>query len=332
MSWCLWRDRSLVPVLLTAYAVARELGQGRSTALIVATAIAVLPSQVSQMATAYVDNAVLAMVLAASLFLAHSLAARYRPNGLDRPRPVWPASFLVGASCGLGLLVKMSFLPLLVPAAIILALAFVASGSPQRASGLCHGSHGGAPNLVFNWVMRGSPFYPFEIVRFLPYNEQHSWILSKYGEGATVPELARAAKALVFNLFSLDPFLNLGSSGVVLVVLGCVGSIRLARSRGAVVPALGRRWGGPDDCEFLQPAQQFHGGLVDSDDGTVSGSQPGRAHGCQLSGATGTSAPSACAGSGDRVLRLRSTGLARGAESSRRSRWRHLWVWWSFWV
>lgn len=215
-------------VMLTVYAVARELGQGRSTALIVATAISVLPSQVSQMATAYVDNAVLAMVLIASLFLLIVLRPETDRAGLDQPKSGMASSFLVGASCGLGLLVKMSFLPLLVPAAIILVWHSLSRSRVEEFLAFLVGLMVAGPNLVFNWVMRGSPFYPFEIVQFLPFNEQHSWILSKYGEGATAPELARAAKALVFNLFSLDPFLNMGLLGVVLVVLGGVGSIRLA--------------------------------------------------------------------------------------------------------
>lgn len=90
-----------------------------------------------------------------------------------------------------------------------------------------------APNLIFNWVHRGSPFYPFEIVKFLPFNEQHSWILSKYGEGATVGELMRAAKALVINESPIDPFLNVGFLGLLLLVLGVLGSRTLLRtSRG----------------------------------------------------------------------------------------------------
>jgi len=217
-------------VLLTAYAVARELGQERSTALIVATAIGVLPSQVSQMATAYVDNVVLVLVLVVSLFL----LILWRPGtggaGQGSPDSGLSASLLVGASCGLGLLVTMSFLPLLAPAAIILVWHSLSRRRSKEVLAFLLGLMVAAPNLAFNWVMRGSPFYPFEIVRFLPYNEQHSWILSKYGEGATAPELARAAKALVFNLFPLDPFLNVGLLGVVLVVLGWVGSMRLART------------------------------------------------------------------------------------------------------
>ena len=59
-------------VLALGYAVVREMEQSRSTAALVATAIAVIPSQVGQMSTAYVDNAVLAMVLGASLFLVGS--------------------------------------------------------------------------------------------------------------------------------------------------------------------------------------------------------------------------------------------------------------------
>jgi len=220
-------------VLLAAYSVVRELDQDRSTALIVATAIAVLPSQVSQMSTAYVDNAVLAMVLVASLFLLVSLRPQSDSEREGDARLGTPAALLVGASCGLGLLVKMSFLPLLVPAGIILAWQSASRRQPREFVAFLLGLAVAVPNLVFNWILRGSPFYPFEIVDFLPFNEQHSWILSKYGEGATVPELTRAAKALVINLFPLDPFLNMGLLGVTLGVLGTWGSVRLARtSRG----------------------------------------------------------------------------------------------------
>ena len=224
--WCL--------VLLVAYCVARELDQDRSTALIVATAIAVLPSQVSQISTAYVDNAVLAMVLVTSLFLLILL----RPeNGSEKEgassQSGVAASLLVGASCGLGLLVKMSFLPLLAPVAVILAWHSLRRGQPRQLLAFIMGLVVAAPNLIFNWIKRGSPFYPFEIAEFLPYNEQHSWVLSNFGEGATVSELLSAAKALVINESVQDPFLNPGFLGVLLLVLGVAGSRQLVRtSRG----------------------------------------------------------------------------------------------------
>jgi len=222
-------------VLLTAYAVARELGQERSTALIVATAISVLPSQVSQIATAYVDNAVLAMVLAASLFLL--ILLRSGTEGAKQPSERvdggFAASLLIGVSCGLGLLVKMSFLPLLAPAALILAWRSLRRRRPWDLAAFLGGLTVAAPNLIFNWVHRGSPFYPFEIFEFLPYNQQHSWILSKYGEGATVAELMRAAKALLINESPIDPFLNVGFLGLLLLILGIGGSSYLMRtSRG----------------------------------------------------------------------------------------------------
>lgn len=222
-------------VLLAAYAVARELGQERSTSLIVATAIAVLPSQISQMSTAYVDNAVLAMVLATSLFLL--ILLRSGTDDVKQPSERvdagFAASLLIGASCGLGLMVKMSFLPLLAPAAFILVWHSLRRRRPWDLGAFLGGLAVAAPNLVFNWVHRGSPFYPFEIIDALPYNEQHSWILSKYGEGATVAELMRAAKALVINESPIDPFLNVGFLGVLLLVLGVIGSMGLTRtSRG----------------------------------------------------------------------------------------------------
>lgn len=210
-------------VLMAAYAVARELGQERTTSLIVATAIAVLPSQISQMSTAYVDNGVLAMVLVCSLFLLVYLKQEKTAS----------AALLMGAAAGLGLLVKMSFLPLLAPAGVIVAWFALRRRRFVDLAAFAIGLSVAIPNLVFNWVQRGSPFYPFEVVGFLPFNEQHSWILNKYGEGATVPELIRAAKALVINESPIDPFLNVGFLGVVLLILGVIGSFKLTgTSRG----------------------------------------------------------------------------------------------------
>ena len=174
------------------------------------------------MSTAYVDNAVLAMVLSASLFLLVLL---------DRERDLSAAAFLFGAACGVGLLVKMSFLPLFLPASLIVAWLAWRRHELSGAVAFAGGITVVIPNLLFNWVHRGSPFYPFEIVSFLPFNRQHSWILSKYGEGATPAELARAAKALVVNESPIDPFLNVGFLGVVLLVLGLVAATGLVRSR-----------------------------------------------------------------------------------------------------
>jgi hypothetical protein len=207
-------------VLLGGYAVARELGQERSTALVVATAMAMLPSQISQLSTAYVDNAVLAMVLAASLFVLVFLEGTAGEG----------AALMLGMACGLGLLVKMSFLPLLAVAAIIVLWRAARRRSYGDLLGFAAGVAVATPNLLFNWTKRGSPFYPFEIVKSLPYNEQHSWILSRLGEGATPAELIRAAKALVVNDSAIDPFLNVGILGALLLVLGIVGSTTLLRS------------------------------------------------------------------------------------------------------
>ncbi len=220
--WCL--------VWLAAYSVVRELDQDRTAALIVATAIAALPCQISQISTAYVDNAVLAMVLLASLFLLFFLRSQPDAEPHGSVDPGTAASLLVGASCGLGLLVKMSFLPLLVSAVLILTWHSLRWRRPWQLVAFIVGVMVAAPNLIFNWVKRGSPFYPFEILESLPFNEQHSWILGKYGEGATVPELARAGRALLFNLFPLDPFLNVGFLGAVLVALGCIGAVQLAKT------------------------------------------------------------------------------------------------------
>ena len=210
-------------VLVAAYGVARELGQDRVTALIVAAALAVLPSQASQMNTAYVDNAVLAMVLVASLFLLVLLRDPDVSAG-------GAASFLVGAACGVGLMVKMTFLPLLATAVVIVAWRALRSRQMGDLIAFIGGAAVVAPNLAFNWIHRGSPFYPFRIIESLPYNQQHEWILGKYGEGATPAELIRAGKALLVNIFPLDPFLNVGFLGLVLLLFGVAGSARLARS------------------------------------------------------------------------------------------------------
>lgn len=221
-------------VLTAAYAVARELGQDRATSLIVAVALAVLPSQASQLNTAYVDNAVLAMVLVASLFLLVLLRdPGASASGAGTRNFAAAASFFIGAACGVGLMVKMSFLPLLAVAVVIVTWRALRSRRIRDLVACIGGAVVVAPNLAFNWIHRGSPFYPFRIIESWPYDAQHAWILGKYGEGATPAELIRAGKALLVNIFPLDPFLNIGFLGLVLLVFGVVGSARLARtSRG----------------------------------------------------------------------------------------------------
>ena len=86
------------------------------------------------------------------------------------------------------------------------------------------------PNLVFNWVHARLSVLSLRDRRFLPLQRAALLDPEQVRGRGHGPGAGRAAKALVFNLLPVDPFLNLGLSGVVLVVLGCVGSIRLARS------------------------------------------------------------------------------------------------------
>ena len=147
--------------LVTTYALARQLGQQPLVSLLVASALALMPAQITQIHTAYVDNAALFLVLAATLFLVvrHRIGAQSAALAGSRSDDV-TSSLLLGMSCGLGVLVKTSFLPMAATAAL-LTLGFAAANrrlAPLVAFGA--GASVAVPNLRLQLGPAGIPPLP----------------------------------------------------------------------------------------------------------------------------------------------------------------------------
>ena len=230
------RSESGRRVSLTTYALARQLGQQPLVSLLVASALALMPAQITQIHTAYVDNAALFLVLAATLFLVvrHRIGAQSAALAGSRSDDV-TSSLLLGMSCGLGVLVKTSFLPMAATAAL-LTLGFAAANrrlAPLVAFGA--GASVAVPNLVFNWVQRGSPFYPFRIAGFLSFNHQLSETLAKFGPADPWRQGLRALGTLFVEPPGSGSFLNLGWSAAILLGVGLVGARRISRMPGGAV-------------------------------------------------------------------------------------------------
>ena len=210
-------------VLVATYALTRALGQSPVTGLLVALAIGTLPSQLTQLNTAYVDNAVLLMAVVAGLCVVEL------ERGGDR---VW-APLLLGASCGLGVAIKLTFLPVVAAGAISSVWWAWRRRSVAFLGAFLAGSAIVVPNWVFNLVHRGSPFYPFRVLDPLPYNQALEDLLSSAPAKELGPALGAALEALLINVRDVDPFLNVGWLGLCLLLLGLVGASRRARSMGS---------------------------------------------------------------------------------------------------
>jgi 4-amino-4-deoxy-L-arabinose transferase-like glycosyltransferase len=224
----------LVPVLsiglwalvaISAYVLARSLQQSVEIALIVALGVALFPSQITLTSTAYVDNALLWLVLVASICVRHVEANR---DGGDLQsaahRQDLATSWILGASVGLGTIVKLSFLPILGVAALV---AGWYSWRKRRVSLLLAFGLGAfivVPNLVFNFLHRGSPFYPFRVLSGLPFNEQLTSMLGTFSEVNLFTAVLRGLIGLTVNVWPGEPFLNFGWLGLVLIALGLAGA------------------------------------------------------------------------------------------------------------
>ena len=234
-AWSLiWRDgEALVAIasvlswvicLPLAYGLARRLEQPRLPSLLAATAVLLLPSQITQIATAYVDNLQLMLVLACALLLVEALqVGRASPRRMTSREHVVIA-VLLGLGCGLGALVKLSFLPFAVMVAFAITWDSIRSGRALGVLAFVAGATIVAPNLAFNWVHRGSPFYPFRVLDALPYNQELAELLSRQQGLNTTDRLLSALVALVTNVRPPDPFLNIGFAGMFLLLLGIGGA------------------------------------------------------------------------------------------------------------
>jgi hypothetical protein len=207
-----------------AYGLARRFEQPPLPSLLAAAALVLLPSQITQIATAYVDNLQLMLMLACALLLVEALqAGRASPRRMTSREYVLIA-VLLGLGCGLGTLVKLSFLPFAAMIAFAITWDSIRGGRGRGVLAFAAGATIVVPNFAFNWVHRGSPFYPFHVLDSLPYNEQLAELLSRQQGLNTTDRLLSALIALVTNVRPPDPFLNIGFAGLFLLLLGMGGA------------------------------------------------------------------------------------------------------------
>ena len=213
---------SWVICLPLAYGLARRYEQEPLPSFLAALAVVVLPSQITQIATAYVDNLHLMLVLACGALFLEALDVGRASVATSR-RVQTTIATLLGVGCGVGVLVKLSFVPLAGMIALALAWQRVRRRRPGDVLAFAAGAALVLPNLAFNWLQRGSPFYPFR-VDSLPFNQQLAQLLSEPQASLDSAERALGAViALVRNVRFDDPFLNVGFAGMVLLLFGLAG-------------------------------------------------------------------------------------------------------------
>jgi len=212
-------------ILVASFALTRALGQEPVGALVVALGIATLPSQLTQLNTAYVDNGVLLMALIAALCVVE----------MERGGDSAASSLVLGASCGLGVAIKLTFLPVGAAGALLSLWWAWRRRRPALLGAFLAGSVVVLPNWIFNVVHRGSPFYPFRVLESLPYNQALENLLSNAPSKELGPALIEALKALLINVRDVDPFLNVGWLGLGFLILGVVGGWRRSKAVGSRV-------------------------------------------------------------------------------------------------
>jgi hypothetical protein len=210
-------------ILVATFALTRALGQGPVTGLLITLAVGTLPSQLTQLNTAYVDNGVLLMAVIAALCVVE----------MERGGRSAGSLLLFGASCGLGVAIKLTFLPVAAAGALASAVWAWQRRRPSFIWAFCAGSAIVLPNWIFNLVHRGSPFYPFRVVEALPYNQALENLLSSAPSKDFSTALSDALKALLINVRDVDPFLNVGWLGLCLLLLGLVGGVRRSKTVGS---------------------------------------------------------------------------------------------------
>lgn len=219
-------------VLLGAYCAVRSLGAAERPALLVALVTALTPAVVNFITPGHVENILLALFLLSFVFL-HRASTQHGP----------PDALI--AAGGLGLMAGVKF-PAIAYLPLGLTLLAVAARSWDRrrrfvvaAACLFALAIGGLPYLRA-WTETGSPTYPFSVTigshTIFHGNPQLSDVLS----GRTVAERSMPADAWLVDLFvpSLEDyfinrsqFLNLGPSGLLLLVLGIFGAGAAFRHR-----------------------------------------------------------------------------------------------------
>jgi hypothetical protein len=207
-----------------AYGLARRYQQQPLPSLLAASAVVLLPSQITQVATAYVDNLQLMLVLACALLLDETLQTASASQRSVTAGADVTIAILLGVGCGLGTLVKLSFLPFAAMAAFAVTWDSIRHGRSRRVLAFAAGATIVLPNLAFNWVSRGSPFYPFRVLDSLPYNQELAQLLSQQQGLNTTDRILAALVALVTNVRPPDPFLNIGLGGMLLLLLGVCGA------------------------------------------------------------------------------------------------------------
>jgi len=217
-----------VVCLLLGYGLARRCHQNPLPSLLAALALVILPSQLAEIGTAYIDNVQLMLMLACALLLLEVLQAPRSSSPMRAGAPV-TAALLLGLGCGLGTIVKLSFLPFAAMVAVAVAWASVRQRRLQIVLALMAGTMVAMPNLAFNWYHRGSPFYPFRVFDLFPFNHQLAQVLGPPQPPDAAPPLLSAAVALIVNVKPERPFLNIGFTGMLLLLLGVAGAVRLWR-------------------------------------------------------------------------------------------------------
>jgi len=218
---------ALIP--LATYAAARELGGGRSPALLSALAVAAMPAALAYVGSAYVDNVTLAAFLLGAVFLVRAVSGRASETSLA----------LAGLALAAG--TKLTALPILLLGGAVLVVSLVCHRPAGRrrlvflaACGLA--ATVAVPSYARSWIERGSPIYPFGVrvagVELVTGNLETERVTEELVQHAAVRlSTLDALWFLVSRPAPLGGFLNPGIGAVVLLLLA--------------VPAVGRL--GPGD-------------------------------------------------------------------------------------
>ena len=167
-------------ILVTAYACARTIGAGRPSSFLAALAIALTPAAASLVTGTFIDNAVLALLLAAASFGISAIESR-------RPVDAVFAALALGVLAGTK---TTGFAVAIVEMLVVAALALLLR--PRRywtVMALAIAPLLAAPHYLRAWVEKHNPVYPFQ----LPF--QH------LGTSASV----EVTKATVQSLPALSP-------------------------------------------------------------------------------------------------------------------------------
>jgi hypothetical protein len=232
-AWAMLPFRSDFPIALAgglvwltivsaAYGLGRTLGAEARASFVTALVLGATPAVMGFVASGYVDNVDVALVLLGSVFLARTL------RELTVPDAAMAIAAFSSALC-----VKVSVAPFLVLATLaILAKTFGArrsAGLRVRVLGVCLAMGAAfAPFTVQTWIETGSPVFPWEL-------KVGDWtvfegmeLVTTAAAGALTPETEFALPRFLYLLFVGPvrpgwPFMNLGAGFAVLLALGLAG-------------------------------------------------------------------------------------------------------------